>query len=99
MEEEYNVSIPDNNVNESQQFYEDWYKLQRNYDDCEQPAPQQRGRWEDGDINMACKCAKVTDEWHGWECTVSGGECMYLMPDSKRCAEEFGEGPDATDEA
>lgn len=44
---------------------------------------------------MSCKCAKQTDEWHGWECSITEGPCMYLMPDSKACAEEYGEGPDA----
>ncbi len=44
---------------------------------------------------MACKAAVKTDEWHGWECGVTGGACMYLSPNSKRCAEEYGEGPDA----
>lgn len=44
---------------------------------------------------MSCKCAKPTDEWHGWECSITGGECMFLLPDSKVCAEIFGEGPDA----
>jgi len=44
---------------------------------------------------MSCKCAVPTDQWHGWECTVSGGECMFLSPKSKACAERYGEGPDA----
>lgn len=44
---------------------------------------------------MSCKCAKPTDEWHGWECEVTGGACMFYMPDSKKCAEIYGEGPDA----
>lgn len=44
---------------------------------------------------MSCSCAKVTDEYHGYECTVSGGACMFFIPDSKRCAKEYGEGPDA----
>lgn len=48
---------------------------------------------------MSCKCAKPTDEWHGWECEISGGACMYLVPDSKRCAAEYGEGPDANIES
>lgn len=48
---------------------------------------------------MSCKCAKPTDEYHGWYCEVSGGECMYLFPNSKRCADDFGEGPDAEHEA
>lgn len=42
-----------------------------------------------------CKCASKTDEWHGWECSITEGPCMYFMPDSKKCAEEYGEGPDA----
>lgn len=46
-------------------------------------------------INMACKCVIPTDQWHGWECDITGGECMYLFPDSKQCAEDFNEGPDA----
>lgn len=44
---------------------------------------------------MACSCAIKTDEYHGWECQVSGGACMFLNPNSKRCAEEYEEGPDA----
>jgi len=44
---------------------------------------------------MGCKCAKVTDEYHGWECSITDGECIYMYPDSKRCAKEYGEGPDA----
>ncbi len=43
---------------------------------------------------MSCKCAKRTDEYHGWACTVTDGECMFLFPDSKACAEIYGEGPD-----
>lgn len=42
-----------------------------------------------------CKCAIVTDEYHGWRCSVTDGACMFLIPDSKACAERFGEGPDA----
>lgn len=44
---------------------------------------------------MSCKCARRTDEYHGWACEVSGGECMFLHPNSKACAEIYGEGPDA----
>jgi hypothetical protein len=44
---------------------------------------------------MSCKCSKPCDQYHGWECSVSGGECMFLFPDSKACAEKYGEGPDA----
>lgn len=46
---------------------------------------------------MACSCAKATDEYHGWECTVSGGACEFIIPNSKACAEMYGEGPDAED--
>lgn len=46
---------------------------------------------------MACSAAKSTDQYHGWECEISGGACMYLSPNSKQCAEEYGEGPDASD--
>lgn len=44
---------------------------------------------------MSCSCAKVTDEYHGWECDITGGACMFLYPSSKQCAEKYGEGPDA----
>ena len=44
---------------------------------------------------MACKCAIPTDEYHGWECSITEGACMFMIPNSKRCAEMYGEGPDA----
>lgn len=44
---------------------------------------------------MACKAAIPTDEYHGWECEITGGACMFLCPNSKACAEQYGEGPDA----
>jgi hypothetical protein len=44
---------------------------------------------------MACKCARRTDEFHGWACTVSGDGCMFYCPDSKTCAVVYQEGPDA----
>lgn len=47
---------------------------------------------------MACKAAIATDEYHGWECEITGGACMFLHPDSKACAEKYGEGPDANGE-
>lgn len=46
---------------------------------------------------MACKAARPTDEYHGWECTITEGARMFLIPNSKACAEQFGEGPDAED--
>lgn len=45
--------------------------------------------------SMGCKCAIQTDEYHGWECSITEGPCMYLYPNSKACAEDYGEGPDA----
>lgn len=41
-----------------------------------------------------CKCAIRTDEYHGWECSITEGACVFLYPDSKACAEQYGEGPD-----
>ena len=43
---------------------------------------------------MSCKCAVRCDEYHGWRCTITDGRCEYLVPNSKRCAADFGEGPD-----
>nr|DAE03093.1 MAG TPA: hypothetical protein [Siphoviridae sp. ct2QJ10] len=45
-----------------------------------------------------CKWAERTDEYHGWKCPVTDGACMFLCPDSKACAEEYGEGPDSVEE-
>lgn len=42
-----------------------------------------------------CKAAYYTDEWHGYGCEIAEGACMFLYPDSKACAEKYGEGPDA----
>ncbi len=44
---------------------------------------------------MACKAARPTDEYHGWECEITGEACMFLIPNSKACAEKYREGPDA----
>ncbi|BBF41982.1 hypothetical protein lbkm_0662 [Lachnospiraceae bacterium KM106-2] len=44
---------------------------------------------------MSCKSAKYDPDEGGYYCEVSGDQCMYLIPSSKACAEEFGEGPDA----
>ena len=38
---------------------------------------------------MACKAARPTDEYHGWECEITEGVCMLLIPDSKACAEKI----------
>jgi hypothetical protein len=42
-----------------------------------------------------CKCAKLDPEKERYECSVTGDDCMYMIPDSKRCAKDYGEGPDA----
>jgi hypothetical protein len=47
---------------------------------------------------MSCTCAIRTDEYHGWKCKITDGACMFLCPDSKACAEEYGEGPDTQEE-
>lgn len=48
---------------------------------------------------MGCECAKYYDPDEGrYYCDVTGDQCMYLMPDSKRCVADYGEGPDAQTE-
>lgn len=44
---------------------------------------------------MSCKCAIETDEYQGWECSITGGACIFLISSSRACAEKYGEGPDA----
>lgn len=45
-----------------------------------------------------CKAAYNTDEFHGYGCSITDGACMFLYPDSKKCAEKYGEGPDAVED-
>lgn len=40
---------------------------------------------------MGCVYAIATDEYHGWECEITGGACMYLRPNQDACADEYGE--------
>ena len=47
---------------------------------------------------MGCSSATFDPDEGGYQCAVSGNDCMYFMPDSKRCAEQYGEGPDANNE-
>lgn len=47
---------------------------------------------------MACKCAIRVDEYNGWKCSVTDGECVFTYPSSKLCAEIWGEGPDAAND-
>lgn len=44
---------------------------------------------------MSCKCATFDPDEGRYYCSVSGDQCMYFIPSSKRCAEDYGEGPDA----
>lgn len=32
-----------------------------------------------------CPNAKSTDQYHGWECKITGGECMFLFPNYNAC--------------
>ena len=43
---------------------------------------------------MSCKCAKYDAEDGRYLCSVSGDNCMYLIPNSEKCAKDYGEGPD-----
>lgn len=45
-----------------------------------------------------CKAAYHTDEWHGYGCNITEGACMFLFPDSRACAEQYGEGPEAEEQ-
>ena len=47
---------------------------------------------------MSCKCAKYDEDEGRYYCEVSEDQCIYLIPNSKRCAEDYGEGPDAESE-
>ncbi len=47
---------------------------------------------------MSCKCSKLDVESGRYLCSVSGDQCMYLIPNSKACAKDYEEGPDACDE-
>lgn len=44
---------------------------------------------------MACKCAKYDPDEGRYSCEVTGDQCFYLFPNSKKCAEDYEEGPDA----
>ena len=43
---------------------------------------------------MNCSCSKFIPEEGRYRCDVSGDGCMFMIPDSKLCAEMYGEGPD-----
>lgn len=44
---------------------------------------------------MSCKAAKFDQDEGRYYCDVSGDQCMYYIPNSKKYAEEYGEGPDS----
>jgi hypothetical protein len=44
---------------------------------------------------MSCSCAEFDPEDGRYTCEVSGSGCIYLIPNSKACARDYGEGPDA----
>lgn len=43
---------------------------------------------------MSCTAATFDPDEGRYYCGVSGDQCMYLISNSKRCAEDYGEGPD-----
>ena len=47
--------------------------------------------WQQADVRRLI----IQTQWHGYGCTITEGACMFLYPDSKKCAKEYGEGPDA----
>jgi hypothetical protein len=47
---------------------------------------------------MSCKCSKFDEDLGRYVCNITDSECIYYIPNSKRCAEEYGEGPDVESE-
>ena len=47
---------------------------------------------------MGCKAAIPTDEYHGWECEITEGACMFRNTIDFSLAKKFGEGPDAVEQ-
>lgn len=47
---------------------------------------------------MSCTSAKFDPDEGRYYCEVSGDQCMYYIPNSKRCAEEYWKGPDVVDD-
>lgn len=39
--------------------------------------------------NKGCQFAFATDEFHGWGCSITGGECMLFVPDNEACKELY----------
>lgn len=47
---------------------------------------------------MESKCRSAYVHRDGWYCNMTDEKCEFLHPDSKRCAEMYGMGPDAQDD-
>lgn len=47
---------------------------------------------------MSCKAAKFDPDEGRYYCEISGDRCMYYIPSSKKCDEEYGEGPDSEEQ-
>ena len=48
---------------------------------------------------MGCKYARICEDDSCYFCAISGNQCMYVVPDSKRCSTEYSEIPDADENA
>lgn len=46
----------------------------------------------------SCKCASFDEDLGRYICSITDSECMYYVPDSKQCAEDYGEGSDADED-
>ena len=46
---------------------------------------------------MSCKASRFDPDEGRYYCDISGDQCMYLIPSSKKCMEEYGDGPDYDD--
>ena len=48
-------------------------------------------------MKIRCKCASFDFDSGRYQCSVSGDGCMYFIPNSKRCAADYGEVQDVSD--
>ncbi len=46
---------------------------------------------------MRCRYASATDEFHGWKCMITDGECALLFPNESSCPTLIDEGDETTD--
>lgn len=47
---------------------------------------------------MSCIAAKFDPDEGIYYCSISGDQCMYCIPNSNKCDEDYGEGPDVKEE-